>query len=365
MIIYYAPILFLLISLIFLHVKGKGIQYTLSMLLVFFVTIITGSHYYSVSDYENYAELYSAIPDISALKITDLKYYYGEVGFVYLISLLKYINLPFVLFTLLLSFVSIVLKSYFFFKFNRLVFYSLSIYLCMYFILVEFIVIRWSVAVGLILVGYYFIFLKKRKMGLLFLLSSFVFHYFSLFFILVSFVVNRFFSLKIYICIFVLSVIFSSVLNNLDWGALIGFNTSVTTKIAYYMLEKDTEVGFISRAKLIVFSTLILCYLALTPRGRIDLQLRFLINVSMIFVCFSILFFELPALFQRTTVVTDIFCIATFVRILEDKWKGNSLYFLCVLSFISTMFIIWSLLDVFNSYQVRVWEYKSWFMFLY
>ncbi|WP_434931431.1 EpsG family protein [Shewanella sp. HL-SH5] len=365
MIVYYAPIIFVLVSLVFLFVRARGVNLLLSTILVLFVTFITGSNYYAVSDYDNYIELYNSIPDISVFKFSDLKYYYGEIGFVYLVSLLKYFSIPFVAFTLVLSFISIALKSYFYAEFNKNAFYSISMYLCLYFILVEFIVIRWSVAVAFILVGYCFIFSKKYIYGMFFLLCSSVFHYFSLMFIVLSLFINRFFSFRLYL-VSILSVTFvSSLLSLLDLSFISSFDTNISTTIAFYVLEKDTEIGLISRAKVFIYAVIILFYLGFKSRDYIDKSSRFLINSSMIFIFFSILFFEFPALFQRATVITDVFCIATLVRIAECKLKGNIVSLFYILLSFALVFILWSFIDVNNSYNIRVWDYESWSIFLY
>ncbi len=365
MIIYYAPALFLLVSLVFLFVKAKAVDLILAILLIIFVSVVTGSHYFSVSDYENYFDLYKIIPEIDIFKFSDLKYYYGEVGFVYLVSMLKYLKIPFIAFTLILSCISISLKCYFYFKLNRKPLYSVSIYLCLYFILVEFILIRWSVAVGLIVVGYYFIFTNKNIYSKFFLAFSFLFHYFSLIFIVASFFAKKFYSFRCYFTLMVISFLISSVVSISDVSLISSFNTSVTTKIAFYLLEVDTTVGLISRVKVLFYSFFILLYLASVPRNSLDENLKFLINNSMIFIFLSILFFEFPALFQRTTIITDIFCIATIVRIIEIKYSKNALGLFGVLSSLSIFFIVWLFLDVSNSFNVRVWDYKSWFDFMW
>lgn len=365
MIIYYAPIISVLVSLVFLFVKTNGVNLLLSIILVLFVTFLTGSNYYAVSDYENYIELYNSVPDISVFRFADLKYYYGEVGFVYLVSLLKYFSIPFVAFTLVLSFISISLKSYFFAKFNKNAFYSLSMYLCLYFILVEFIVIRWSVAVAFILIGYYLVFSKKYLYGILFLFCASFFHYFSVMFIVLSLFINRFFSFRVYLVSILSVTLLSSLFSLLDLSFISSFDTNVTTKIAFYVLEKDTEIGLISKAKVFIYAAIILSYLGFKNHGYIDKSSRFLINGSLIFIFFSILFIEFPALFQRATVITDIFCIATLVRLTELKCKGKIVSLFYSLFFFALVFIIWSYFDVNNSYNIRVWDYESWSIFLY
>ena len=85
----------------------------------------------------------------------EMNQLYGEPGYLILNSLVKTLGGSFVLVSALCTATSISLKLFFFRKFCQFAALSLSLYLCIHFLTIEFIQIRWAVASSFLLLAFY------------------------------------------------------------------------------------------------------------------------------------------------------------------------------------------------------------------
>lgn len=352
-----------LISFLVLETKKRRISnFLVSGLFVLFVSIATGTNYNSVADYASYVDIYNTTPVI--FNFSDVSRQYGEIGFLFIISIFKSFGAPFVLFALFCSFLSIYIKSYFIFKFVKRSVYVLALYLCLYLILVEFIVIRWSVAASFVLLGYYYKYKSNTKLSILSFAFSLCFHYFSLLFILLSFFIPIKWSWSRYVLLISLSLLFGIFANNIILFAANLYPVGSLGRLAYYISNPDTKIGLFSFLKITMYLILIFFYAYKKSKCKVDFSSDFLMKCAFLSLSAAIIFANIPVLFSRTMVLGDIFAILVIVKMIEaDSSRAFNRLMLIVLG---VVYMAWCLMDVINSINSdRVTEYSSWIEFLF
>lgn len=170
-------ILFLL-GLIALSFLNVNIKFSMGMLaaycfatiaLILFAGLRVGGY-----DFDNYTSIFKSLRfDRNNDALLDSL---TEPGFSLIVKLFNLLNIPFAAFVALVAFFAVALKSKFFLAYSKYPFFSLVIYFSVAFLIKDMGQIRHGLAMGIVLISFAYLFKRKVKMFLLFILLAFLFH---------------------------------------------------------------------------------------------------------------------------------------------------------------------------------------------
>tara|TARA_R110001583_G_scaffold107898_1_gene256605 strand:- start:15273 stop:16373 length:1101 start_codon:yes stop_codon:yes gene_type:complete len=361
MLIYYIPIYITFISSFIFLLNDKKIEFVAIILITCFVALISGMRLYSDIDFNGYIELYNHTPFLVDFNLSTVEHLYGELGYLFITSAIKSAGADFVVVTLLFSLLSIGLKSYFFFRFTDAACIGLSFYLCISFITVEFITLRWSIASSLIILGYYKLYKGHFHTAFLFLLSSVLFHYFSIAFIALTLLmkINNFNLIKLgFVSAFVVGLLLK--VGGQSFNLANDNSVYMVQTLFRYLNTPDSNVGLFSYLKALFIPLLYILYTLVKKGGApMDYKIKFLAKWSFVFTSFAFLFASIPIFFFRISVISDLFSLALLINIARLEKRIEIRYLLIFI--ISVFFSVWCFLDVNNNISgQRIFEYETW-----
>ena len=356
---FYSPLLFWFIAAIRLFFNSFHVKffYLVSLLLL---VLIVGTRWFVAADFEGYYEIYEQVPLLSEFSVDSTKHIYGEIGYLFIISIFKTFGLHFSFFILVLSVLSICLKYFFLSRFAH-GFFAFSIYLLVSFISVELIEVRWSVSIAFILLAYYHGFFHDKKYWpAVFFFFSVLFHYYSILFIIVFFMLRFFRNFSSYY------VVFGGALLSAFYIYLNGFAVNASSESELYVLQRffrylndpDSKVGIFSILKIIYF---LLFYYFLRWLYRLnrpeDIEKKALLAFLLIY-SIALFFSFVPVFYFRASAIADFFgLIMVFSVISRLRAKTSKIILPVVFSF---PFLLWFMIDVSNSFiSNRIFNFSS------
>lgn len=364
---YYSLLFAPFFSLIIFYLSSKRIDFLLSIFIFVFFTLFAGLRYCVDVDYGSYWNIYNSTPVFDSFNADTIRELQGEVGFLMVLSILKSVEIPFFMFVLFSSFFSLWGKIHFF---KATVGYSAlatSLYMCFYFINIEFITIRWALSTSFIILGYYYIFYKNSFLVFCFFILSVLFHYYSLLFILIAFLPLQKINIFNYFILFSITSIVSMFVKFAGFSIDFELGNSdiyLISKISRYLTNIQSNVGVISILKVLLF-TLTFYYFYITQRNIFNDRLNcYLLRLTMVIFTICMALVNIPVFFQRGIVVGDILAIALMLRLLSQSnshvgFKAVKLYgftFVCML---------WCAIDINSKLNVgTISQYKNWLQFL-
>ncbi|KKO47845.1 hypothetical protein VT06_14730 [Arsukibacterium sp. MJ3] len=326
------------------------------MILIF----ITGTRWFSDADFEGYFYIYQEVPLLESFNIESTRHIYGEIGYLFFVSLFKTLGLHFTVFVFSASVTSILLKYYFLSRFN-LGYFAFSIYLLISFVSVEFIELRWSVSISFILLAYYYgLFHKRILLVLIFFIFSLMFHYYSVLFIALFFLLLVVRSSYFYFVAFYISLLaaFYIYINGFNFNANVDSDLYLIERFFRYLNDPDSKVGLFSILKVLYFLSFyhFMSWLGksilFSATERIAL-FAFLLIYS-VALCFSFV----PVFYFRASAVGDLFGLV-MIFIASGRIKNVSKRILLLFVF-SIPFLLWFLIDISNSFDSeRIFNYSS------
>lgn len=356
---FYFPLLFWFITAIrlffnSLHVK---VMYVFSLLLL---VLLVGTRWFVAADFEGYYDIYEQVPFLVEFSVDSTKHIYGEIGYLFIISIFKTFGLHFSFFILVLSVLSIYLKYFFLSRF-ALGFFAFSIYLLVSFISVELIEVRWSISISFILLAYYYGFLYNKKLlSSLFFICSLLFHYYSILFIFIFLFLKFFKNNTIYYIIFCVSFLFAFYiyLNGFSIHATADSELYVIQRFFRYLSDPDSKVGLFSILKVLYFLSFYY-FVTLLCRGveAEDSEEKALLAFLMIYSIALLLSF-VPVFYFRASAVADLFgLLMVFIAMSRLRSYASKIVLPVVFSF---PFILWFMIDVSNSFvSSRIFDFST------
>lgn len=358
MIVFNLPILLLYISVLLL--SNRKLQNIVSFVTVLLITAVSGTRYYSDIDYRAYIDLFNETPILADLTLTDILILYGEPGYLIFTSLVKSIGFDFVAVTILFSMVSISIKLHVCARLVRNYFIAFSLFLCLHFVTVEFIELRWALSSALVMLAIFFEFKNKRKLFLIYITLAIIFHYFSLLFLCVPFF--RIISFRKGVLVFFLSflIALSYKVTSPSLSYSVDSEIYIIRRLFRYLNDPDSSVGLFSYLR--IFMYLIFIHTVYLFRERFtafDIELA---KYSSLLISLSLIISFVPLLYFRSMVISDFFMILVMINVI---FKFRLVYRCFFIVGLSILFSIWNVIDVSN-YQAAgyIFEYKSWFSFL-
>lgn len=353
--VYFMPALFIVVTP---FLSGRLLNILFLAFLVYYVTVISGFRQHSDVDYIGYVNIFSEVPVVADFTLSAVKNIYGEVGFLFLNSLVKSLGGDFYIVTFTAALISIFGKAYFASKLCKNSAFLLSAYLCFHFITTEFIELRWSIASTFCIISMYFYYFKNSfNLGFVFFALAVLFHYFSLV-VIIIFLVSKFptrFLIAVAVASFVISFFYSGRFTGL--GVETPYDQFyLMRRLFRYLNDPESKIGYFSFLRLGGYIFLILVALYIKPSGA---YLSYgLIKLALSCLTVSIVFTIVPILYYRSMIFTDLICLAVLLLLVSSFSPALRL---CGLMTLSIPLMFWCYFDYVNtSSSGKILPYTSW-----
>lgn len=360
--VYFTPVFLTLLALLAQIQKSRRFDIAVLAICSLVIILISGLRWYSDIDYEPYVEMYNENPFLSEFSQDSIKDLYGEPGYLFLSSIFKTLGSEFFVLALACAFFSILLKSIVVYKLSKQASLAICLYFCLHFITIEFIQIRWAVATSLISLGFYYQYLQKNKVAFLCFILSLGIHYFSALFLIVSILLTVNGYRKFYWLFFV--SLFFALFFQVDYLQSIIINDSdiyVIKRIARYSTDPESQIGFFSYVKIIMYPVIYTACVLLKPSypwktDKLDL---FLFKLSFVSLSVTLLVTFIPLLHFRATVIADFFSIILILNVVSKVSSRETR--IAIFFILGSLYSTWYLIDFSNYINAdRLYEYKTW-----
>jgi EpsG family len=362
MVVYFAPLLFLLWALIAQIRRNKQADIRALAVCTFVIILIAGLRWYSDIDYEPYVEMYEDNPSLGGFNQESISALYGEAGYLFLSAIFKTLGGGFFLLAFACALSSVFLKSTVLRRLSGQASLAMCLYLCLHFITIEFIQMRWAVATGLLSLGFCFQYLQKYRAAVLCFALAPAFHYFSFLFWIVALLVTLKGYKRFYL-LFVASLL-GALLLKIDYLSQFLVSDSdiyLLTRLTRYASDPVSRVGLFSYAKLVLYPAIyVLCvwYRPSYPWKTERLNL-FLFKLSLVALSVTFLVSFVPIFHFRATVIADFFSVIWVLNAMDKALEGlaKSLSF----AVLGALFGVWYLIDLFTEiHSGYLYDYHTW-----
>lgn len=345
--------------------RARSTHLALLALAVAITVAFCGLRWNADIDHEGYADLFAETPTLGGFTPETVSELYGEPGYLLLGSLLRSAGIGFFALTFLCAAFAIIAKAVVIQRFVRAAAVALFLYLCIHFITIEFIQIRWAVASALIALAFSFQYQRRLVPTLVCLAAAFSFHYFSILFFAVAALLEIRRETHLYLLLATLGAVGAvAAWRGIDVPLGLQADTYILQRAIRYITETLSTVGLMSYVKVSVYP---FAYLALTagrPQLHGDPATRFLRRLSMVCVAFTLAVSIVPVMHHRTVVLADLFSLMLLVRVIELRF--SSVERLTVLTALCIPFATWFVLDIHaNLAASTLYEYTTWIPLLF
>lgn len=322
---------------------------------------VAGLRWMSDVDYVPYLEMYDEVPLLWSFGTSEIESLYGEFGYLLATSFFRTFGVEFYFVTFLFACFSIASKAWIANRLTRFSGITLAGYLCIHFITIEFIQIRWAIASSMIMMAYYFNINDRFWRSHLIFLAATTFHYFSIIFWAGSLLLQA----KPWVRLATLAVgLVFAIIGSSDFvlsDSMYGSDLYVIKRAVRYMSEELSGVGLMSYLRLVMYVILVFYFIwSLKRQGvEIDIKTNRLFAVANVSLAITLFVSFVPLMHFRAVVIADYFCLAVLCRYAQLSSRyGLRLYLvLCVVP----AFCLWYFFDVENYIQAdRLYDYTSW-----
>lgn len=237
---------------------NKKIFWGICIILV----ILAGFRFNTGYDYDAYLQMYDISTKLSNITETNF-----EIGFSFMMYVFKSIGLPFYVFTLFISFLSIFSKFYFFDKAFEKYKYTLSfVYFSVFYFTLELAQIRLGLCMGLCLISTIFLFKKKEILFYITILFAASIHITAFAFLPCYFIIHskRRMTIMKYLCI--LSLVLS-IVNLRDLLFFINDYFLKSEFIYIKIVDNFDQLSFINISLILKIAVILVSFLAFKERN--------------------------------------------------------------------------------------------------
>lgn len=365
MAIYYFVLVLLPLSLIANLVRSRDMGSIVLTITTLVTIAISGLRWASDVDHLEYADMFAETPVLANFNQESISDLHGEPGYLLVSSILKSLGVDFVVLSVACAVFAIGAKAWVARRFSPSASLALCLYLCIHFITIEFIQIRWAVASAIITLAIYHQFNRRLFSAAALLALATTFHYFSALFVLVCLMAEVRKASFFYALVFLTSLL----------GMLLAMggtmipeaaesNLYVVKRTLRYLTDPLSDVGMLSYAKLAMFpltyALLAKCFPSVTKLPATD----FLHRITFASIAATLLLSFVPLMHFRAVVLADFFGLLLMVRMLDGR-VGQLVRF-GILGTYSALYAAWYVLDIGNYIAAdRLYEYHSWLQFLF
>ena len=334
----------------------------LTITIVLAIVLIAGLRWFADVDYDLYLEMFGDNPILREFTPESISALYGEPGYLLVSAVFKSLGSDFVALAFTCALLSMSLKGVVVSRYAAWPSLALTLYLCLHFVTIEFIQMRWAVATGFIALAYSEQQRGRRWTAIACHVGAIAFHYFSLAYLLLAALVGRK-GYRRYFVLFGVTLASAFLLKAeyLERLLVLDSDIYILSRIARYAAEPESALGFFSFAKLAMYPLLYAACVWWRPDAawKTDEKNLFLLRVSLLLLSFTLFVTFIPVLHFRATVLADLFAIVWVLNALDRALEGTPRT-VAVIG-LGALFIIWYSLDVRNYHAAgRLTDYQTW-----
>ena len=360
--IYYAPLVLTLAALTAQVARNRQIDLGTLACCAFAVASIAGLRWYADVDYAGYVDLYDDTPPLGRFNATSIAGLYGEPSYLFITSIFRALGLEFFVLALAISTLSILLKTFVVSRMSTNASLAVALYLCLHFVTIEFIQMRWAIATGFISLAFYLQYRHKPIPSLVSFALAVCFHYYSLVFVGAALIIR----MNGYRRFQVLFALVAAGALLLPFDRLAPFLVTdsdlyLLTRLARYAGDEFSTVGLFSYAKAFMYPTIYLLCVWYRPAypWQDDPRNVFLLKVTLVSLSITLALSFIPIMHHRATVVADIFGILWVLNAIQIAFAAGLRVF--AWTGLVLLFSAWHVMDVRNYLAAqRLYEYQTW-----
>lgn len=358
MIVYYLIPTLLIFSYLISLRNNRIYDLFFSLIVISALIVFVGFRFNSDRDYNDYHLMFTSVPMLDDFSYDNIKHMHGEIGYLFINSLIKSVGFDFYVVTLLFSFLSLFTKYCFFRSYLTCGSLALFLYLSLSFINIEFITIRWAASCGFICVGIHYLIQEKKRLFILSFLLASIFHYYSIVFFILA-VLSR---IKIrnwmYFSAFfvvVMLVFWVDISKFIEMLTSVNSSNVLVFRLIRYMTSDDFHVpiGMLSKLKLIYYVLIVYSFYILERRLFYVPIVNKLFSIMMLIGIFSVVMLYFPIFFFRSVVMFDILSIILILILFQHSKKLGKKAHIYKFVFVFSL-LIWCVLDIGIKYKSGV-----------
>lgn len=345
--------------------RSRDVNLALLLLAAAVTIVFSGLRWNSDVDHPGYLMHFEEVPllrDFSADSISDI---YGEPGYLLLNSALRSAGLGFFFLTFLSALIAVASKAVVVHHFVRSAGVALVLYLCVHFITIELIQMRWAIASGLIALALLLQFQRRPWLAWATLIVAFYIHYFTIVFFLIALLMRIERESRLYGLLALLAALAAAVVSiGIELPAFSEVEAYILQRALRYIGDPSSTVGVMSYVKVLAYPV---AY-ALLTLGRSDLRqdatTTFLRKLAFTCLAFALALAIVPVTHHRAVVLADLFSLMLLVRVIEARFAA--LERTLVLAVLAVPFCAWFMLDIAANFKAdTLYEYDTWIPLLF
>ncbi|MCF6351246.1 MAG: EpsG family protein [Flavobacteriaceae bacterium] len=302
-------------------VKGSKLGYILFALTLAIFTYIFIP--FESSDLYKYYNTFEYLKDSSLADLKETLAYRADKGMYYLMKLFDLVGLNMQVLVFFVNLFNISCLLYVFRKLSHKQYLSMKNHLFYFILLLTSVgLIGWYVtasrfflSITLVFMGYYFLIIKKKKIGLLFFFIAPIFHFSTIMYMLIAVIPSSYFNRKLLRLLFIITLVFHLIPSNaltvlIESNLSLISNENYQRKTAGYTLNEDFNTQGLNNAKNVILQY----FFYFTKRIWFFLAIYYLIikknnNVPPILFLFFIVLnitAPFPTIFGRFATITSM-----------------------------------------------------------
>jgi hypothetical protein len=365
MAIYYFVLALLPLSLIASLVRSRDMGSIVLRITTLATIAISGLRWASDVDHLEYADMFAVNPELTNFNRESIWDLHGEPGYLLVSAILKSLGMDFVVLSVACAVFAIGAKAWVARRFAPSASLALCLYLCIHFVTIEFIQIRWAVASAFIALAIYYQFNRRFSVVAALLALATSFHYFSAFFVLVCLLAEVRKASYFYALVTLISLLgMLLAMQGTVISAPFESNLYVVKRIFSYLSDPLSDVGPLSYAKLAMipftYALLVKSFPSVAKLPETD----FLRRITFASIAATLLLSFVPLMHFRAVVLADFFGLLLIMRMLDGRVEQLARF--AIMAVFSCLYAVWYVLDVGNYIAAdRLYEYRSWMQFLF
>jgi hypothetical protein len=360
MIVYYFVVALLPLTLLAAIARRRDIEVAVLVALAFSAICLSGLRWASDIDHMEYAEMFVENPTLANFNAISIAPLHGEPGYLLITAIFKSLGLGFVALSAMCAVFAVGTKAWVVSKFTRSGSLVFCLYLCIHFITIEFIQIRWAVAAALVAVAIYFQAQRRLMASLIFLLCATSLHYFSALFIVVCLLAEIRKDGIFYATVTLLAIAgVALVADGFFVPQIFDSNFYVVRRALRYLTDPLSNVGIMSYGKLALFPLTYAILANVYPHVVRDRIVIFLQRIAFASLAATLFLSFIPIMHFRAVVIADLFSLLLIFRMLDLGIRAESRTVISVI--FCALYGTWFIYDVGNYIAAdRLYEYQSW-----
>ena len=360
MAIYYFNLALLPLALLAVLVLRREVELVTLFIIGVAAISISALRWASDIDHMEYAQMFEENPDLPAFNADSIATLHGEPGYLFISAIIKSLGFGFVTLSSICALFAIGAKVLVAKGLSRSSSLVVALYLCIHFVTIEFIQIRWAVATALIMIAIYLQARRHLAAAFAVLLVSTSIHYFAAIFFLVCLLAEVRNEKTFYAVVFLVALAGVGLAADGFHFPLVGDSELYVVKRALrYLTDPLSDVGVLSYAKIAIFPVLFCILEKKYPHVKNDKVVRFLKRVAFASIAATMLVSFIPLMHFRAVVVADFLSLLLVFRMLDHRVRVEDRAAIALV--FCALYGTWFVVDIDNYVAAdRLYPYQTW-----